>query len=99
VTSSWGGTRYMPMAFTEQGIAMLSSVLNSDKAIEVNIQIMRVFTKLRNMITGYSELKSKIEAIERKYDSQFQVVFKAIKELINKEKQVPKKRRIGFNPN
>src|SRR5687768_5455797 len=60
-TSSWGGTRYPPMAFTEQGIAMLSSVLNSPRAIAINIQIMRVFVKMRQMITSYKDLLEKIE--------------------------------------
>jgi len=85
-----------PYVFTEQGIAMLSTVLNSEKAIDVNIQIMRTFTKLRQLLSGNEVLRQKIESMERKYDSQFKIVFKAIKELLDKEKQVPKKRRIGF---
>ena len=93
-TSRWGGTRYPPMAFTEQGVAMLSSVLNSDRAIHVNIQIMRAFTQLRRMLSTYGELKEKIEAMESKYDQQFQVVFEAIKHLIDTE-SMPK-RKIGF---
>ena len=75
----------LPYAFTEQGIAMLSSVLNSERAINVNIQIMRTFTKLREMIESHKDLKKKIEDIEKKYDSQFQVVFEAIKKLIEPE--------------
>lgn len=94
VTSSWGGTRYAPMAFTEQGVAMLSSVLRSWRAIQVNIQIMRAFTRLRRMLTGYEELKHKIEAMEKKYDQNFQVVFEAIKQLIEIESRP--KRKIGF---
>jgi hypothetical protein len=85
VTSSWGGRRYLPYAFTEQGVAMLSSVLNSKRAISVNIQIMRVFTKLRRMAMDYVELKGKIEEIERKsekHDQQFKAVFEAIKALL-----------------
>jgi hypothetical protein len=93
-TSSWGGTRYAPMAFTEQGVAMLSSVLNSKRAIQVNIQIMRTFTQLRKMLSGYKELKAKIEAMEKKYDENFQIVFDAIKQLIETESKP--KRRIGF---
>lgn len=82
VTSSWGGTRYSPMAFTEQGVAMLSSVLNSDRAIKVNIQIMRAFTQLRQMLLTHKDLKNKIEAMEKKYDQQFQIIFEAIKQLL-----------------
>jgi hypothetical protein len=93
-TSSWGGTRYTPMAFTEQGVAMLSSVLNSDRAIEVNIAIMRAFVKLREMMTTHTDLKRKIESMEKKYDEQFQIVFEAIKQLLTEEDK-PKK-RIGY---
>ena len=93
-TSSWGGTRYMPMAFTEQGVAMLSSVLNSGRAIKVNIQIMRAFTQLRQMILSHDDVRRKIEAVEEKYDKQFRIVFEAIKELLRIESN-PKK-RIGF---
>ena len=81
-------------AFTEQGVAMLSSVLNSDRAIQVNILIMRAFTRLRQMLSTHDELKRKIEAMERKYDRQFQVVFEAIKQLIDTEDKP--KRKIGF---
>jgi phage regulator Rha-like protein len=96
-TSSWGGTRYVPMAFTEQGVAMLSSVLNSERAIQVNIQIMRAFTKLRKMISSHEDLRRKIEAMEKKYDEQFRIVFEAIKELLRTEAH-PKK-KIGFKDN
>ena len=75
VISSWGGLRYAPMAFTEQGVAMLSSVLHSNRAIQVNIQIMRVFIKLRQMSISQEELKQKIIAMEGKYDKQFQIIF------------------------
>ena len=94
VTSSYGGTRYNPMAFTEQGVAMLSSILKSERAIQVNIQIMRTFTSLRNMLAIHDDLRKKIEEMEAKYDHQFQVVFEAIKQLITAEEQ-PKK-EIGF---
>lgn len=90
------GLRYPPFAFTEQGIAMLSSVLRSKRAINVNIQIMRTFTKLRQMLISNAELKEKIESIEKKYDKQFQIVFQAIKELINKDVNIKPKQRIGF---
>ena len=81
VISSWGGPRYAPMAFTEQGVAMLSSVLRSNRAIQVNIQIMRVFIKLRQLYISHEDLKKKIIAMERKYDKQFQIVFEAIDQL------------------
>ena len=88
------GLRYKPMVFTEQGVAMLSSVLNSERAIQVNIQIMRTFTKLRNMLSTHDDLKRKIEAMEKKYDDQFRIVFEAITQLIE-EDQKPKK-KIGY---
>ncbi|MGB5619530.1 MAG: ORF6N domain-containing protein [Desulfobacterales bacterium] len=94
VTSSWGGLRYLPMAFTEQGVAMLSSVLNSDRAIQVNIQIMRTFTRLRNMLTTHKDLKRKIEAMEKKYDENFQIVFEAAKQLFDGEEKPI--RKIGY---
>jgi hypothetical protein len=84
-----------PCVFTEQGVAMLSSVLNSERAILVNIQIMRVFTQLRRMILTNIDLKRKIEEMERKYDKQFVVVFKVIKELLEPS-PAPKKPPIGF---
>jgi hypothetical protein len=88
------GLRYLPMVFTEQGVAMLSSVLRSKRAISVNIQIMRAFTRLRQMLSTHEELKRKIEAMEMKYDRQFKVVFDAITQLIDTESK-PKK-KIGF---
>ena len=81
-------------AFTESGVAMLSSVLNSDRAIQVNILIMRAFTRLHQMLLTHEELKRKIEQMERKYDSQFRAVFDAIKQLIEAEDKP--KTRIGF---
>ena len=94
VMSSWGGVRRAPMAFTEQGVAMLSSVLKSDRAIQVNIQIMRAFTQLRRMLSTNEDLKRKIEQMESKYDEQFRIVFEAIKQLIDTESEP--KRKIGF---
>ncbi len=89
--------KYFPYAFTEQGVAMLSSVLRSDTAIEVNIQIMRTFTKLREMLAGNKELREKIEEMEKKYDQQFQAVFIAIKQLISPDPPIDEpKRNIGF---
>jgi hypothetical protein len=88
------GLRKKPYAFTEHGILMLSSVLNSKKAIEVNIQIMRTFTKLRELMLVHKDLRIKIETMERKYDAQFRIVFNAIKRLIDPP-QKPKT-PIGF---
>jgi hypothetical protein len=94
VTSSWGGRRYPPYVFTEQGIAMLSSVLKSERAVKVNITIMRAFIQLRKMVANHSELFRKVEAMEKKYDTQFKVVFDVIKSLI--ETPPKEKRKIGF---
>jgi hypothetical protein len=94
VTSSWGGARYIPMAFTEQGVAMLSSVLKSDRAIEVNIQIMRVFTRLRQMVLDNKELRKELEELKQITDKRFQIVFETLDQLINIENK-PKK-KIGF---
>ncbi len=93
-TSSWGGGRYLPYAFTENGIAMLSGVLNSDRAIAVNIQIMRTFTKLRELLLTHKDLKQRLDELEKKYDLQFKVVFDAIRELMIPPE--PKKKKIGF---
>jgi len=86
--------KYLPYVFTEQGVAMLSSVLHSDRAIAVNIQIMRTFTKLREMLSTHKDLREKIEMMEKKYDSRFKMVFKAIAQLM-KEDTLPKV-KIGF---
>ncbi len=94
-TSSWGGRRYLPHAFTEEGVAMLSSVLNSERAIVVNIHIMRVFVRLRRTGLTYVGLKRKIDEIEKKYDSQFRVVFEALKKLLASPPIKPKP-QIGF---
>jgi len=94
VTSSWGGKRKPPFVFTEQGVAMLSSVLKSERAVQVNIQIMRTFTKLRELLATNEVLRKKIEAMERQYDQQFRVVFDVIKKLIAEDEK-PKK-QIGF---
>ncbi|MFH1456625.1 MAG: ORF6N domain-containing protein [Patescibacteria group bacterium] len=88
VTSNPGykmGLRYTPFVFTEQGVAMLSSVLKSDRAIFVNIQIMRTFTKLREIVLSHKELREKLEKMESKYDQNFKVVFDAIKRLLDKD--------------
>ena len=93
-TSSWGGIRYPPFAFTEQGVAMLSSVISSEQAIEVNIAIMRVFVQMRQMMSNHAELQRKIEQLEGKYDEQFAAVFQAIKQLMVKEREP--RRPIGY---
>ncbi len=90
-----GGSRYKPMAFTEQGVAMLSSVLRSKKAVEVNIQIIRTFVKLRQMIGSNKKLAEKVEAMERKYDRKFYAVFEVIKKLMTVEEEPV--REIGFD--
>lgn len=93
--SSWGGTRKLPRVFTEQGVAMLSSVLRSKRAVLVNIQIMRAFVQLRELIYTHEKLAKKIARMEKKYDSQFKVVFDVIKKLM--EPPSKKQRRIGFH--
>ncbi|NIR52074.1 ORF6N domain-containing protein, partial [candidate division KSB1 bacterium] len=92
--ASWGGRRTPPYAFTEQGVAMLSSVLNSERAVLVNIEIMRAFVRMRQMLASHKGLMQKILDMEKKYDEQFKIVFEAIRQLM-KEEEKPK-RRIGF---
>ena len=87
---------FLPFAFTEQGVAMLSSVLNSERAIQVNIEIMRAFTKIREIIGAHKDLRQKIDDMEKKYDRQFRVVFEAIKQLL--EPPIKPKEPIGFRP-
>lgn len=95
VISSWGGLRRAtPYAFTQEGVAMLSTVLNSPRAIHVNIEIMRAFVRLRQMIVSHAELARKLDGIEKKYDAQFRVVFDAIRQLM--APPTTKGRRIGF---
>ncbi|MBI5439254.1 MAG: ORF6N domain-containing protein [Nitrosomonadales bacterium] len=94
VISSWGGSRKAPHAFTEQGVAMLSSVLKSSHAVGVNIEIMRSFVKLRSMLESNKELAQKLAKLEQKYDAQFKAVFEAIRELMSPPPT--RKRRIGF---
>jgi len=89
-----GGRRYAPYVFTEQGVAMLSTVLNSERAIQVNIEIMRAFVRLRQLLASNDRLARKLEALEKKYDAQFKVVFDAIRQLMTPPE--PKKRKIGF---
>jgi hypothetical protein len=89
------GLRRRPLVFTEQGVAMLSSVLGSDRAIDVNIAIMRAFVRLREMMATHKDLAKKIEELEKKYDAQFRAVFDAIRNLLQPA-PVPPRRRIGF---
>jgi len=91
---SWGGRRYRPYAFTEQGVAMLSSVLRSPRAVMVNIEIMRAFVRLRRMLESHADLAKKLDELEKKYDSQFKVVFQAIRELM--APPTASRKRIGF---
>ncbi|MCA1614317.1 MAG: ORF6N domain-containing protein [Acidobacteria bacterium] len=93
--TSRGGRRYAPYAFTEQGVAMLSSVLNSGRAIDVNIAIMRAFVRLREMLATHKDLARKLEEMEKKYDAQFKVVFQAIRQMMEPPAPPPR-RRIGF---
>ena len=91
---SWGGRRTAPYAFTEHGVTMLSSVLQSDRAVQVNIEVVRTFVRLRRILASHEDLARKMVALEKKYDAQFRVVFDAIRELM--APSVPSKRRIGF---
>lgn len=101
-SSNWGGTRYLPMAFTEQGVAMLSSVLNSSTAIKVNIQIIRVFTKIREMLTDTLSMKLEIEEIKKKlsnHTKNIELVFNYLDELIDKKENIEPRKKIGFKSN
>jgi len=89
-----GHRKYRPYAFTEQGVAMISGVLNSDRAIAVNIEIMRTFVKMRRMLISHEKLAQKVAQMEKHYDGNFKVIFTAIKQLI--EPDAPKRRPIGF---
>jgi hypothetical protein len=97
--ASWGGTRLAPNAFTEQGVAMLSGVLSSDRAIDVNIQIMRIFTQIRRMYIDNTELRLDIEKIKNKLDNQdknMEIVFRYLDELIDKKQEPQERKRIGY---
>jgi phage regulator Rha-like protein len=90
-----GGRRYVPYVFTEQGVAMLSSVLRSSRAVQVNVAIMRTFVRLREMLATHEELRRKIDAMEKRYDARFQAVFETIRQML--ETPVPAKKPIGFH--
>ena len=103
-TSSWGGTRHMPMAFTEQGVSMLSSVLNSQTAIEVNIRIIRVFSRMRELLLTHKDILLKLEQVEKKlvrqgskmkkYEEEIQIIFGALKQLLSPPSNP--RQKIGF---
>ncbi|HEY0668172.1 MAG TPA: ORF6N domain-containing protein [Sphingobacteriaceae bacterium] len=100
-TSSWGGRRTLPYAFTEHGVLMLSSVLNSPQAVQVNIQIVRIFTRLREVISEHHELKLEIETIKKKlssHDKNIEVVFSYLDELVENKEKPKTRKRIGYMP-
>jgi ORF6N domain len=90
-----GGRRFAPYAFTEQGVAMLSSVLRSARAVQVNVAIMRTFVRLREMLATHEELRRKIDVMEKRYDARFQAVFETIRQML--ETPIPAKKPIGFH--
>ncbi len=96
-SDEWGGSRYLPYAFTEQGVAMLSSILKSERAIEVNIEIMRAFVRMKRILTEHKDLAAKLAGLEKKYDAQFRVVFDAIRKLMEPMPAPTKRRRIGLH--
>lgn len=95
-TSSWGGSRYEPFAFTQEGIAMLSGILRSEIAIQVNISIMRAFVAMRQMIVGYEELLKRIEELEESTDAQFSELYKALTQLLSQQVNDTGRRPIGY---
>ena len=95
VTSSWGGARKPPYAFTEQGVAMLSTVLRSPRAIAVNIEIMRAFVRMRRMVIEHADLAARLDRLEEEYDAKFKVIFDAIRQLMLPPAGAPRE-RIGF---
>ncbi len=101
-TSSWGGYRNLPNAFTEQGVAMLSSVLRSDRAIKVNIEIMRAFIKMRDVLAGHKELARKVDEHEHRLNDQDEVIISIVEEMRKQRTALPPakpKRKIGFGKN
>ncbi len=97
LAKNYGGRRYLPYVFTQEGVAMLSGVLRSERAVQVNIIIMRAFVRLRELLSSHKELATKLEALEQKYDKKFSVVFEAIK-LLMTEPVASDKSEIGFKP-
>ena len=96
LTRGYGGRRYQTYAFTEQGVAMLSSVLRSDTAVRVNIEIMRAFVRMRNILAAHADLARKLDALEQKYDAQFRTVFDAICQLMAPPPEPKRRGKIGF---
>ena len=94
ISSLWGGRRFPPYAFSEQGVAMLSSVLNSPRAIRVNIEIMRAFVRLRRVLASHADLARRLRELERRSEARFEIVFKVLKEFMNPPRK--KRRKIGF---
>jgi|SRR6478736_4382526 len=97
VTSSWGGSRKAPYAFTEQGVAMLSSVLRSARAVRVNVAIMRAFVRVRAIVDQHAELARRIDALEKRYDGNFEALYNALKRLMAMPAEEPPRPRIGFH--
>lgn len=97
ISSSHGGRRTPPYAFTEQGVAMLSSVLRSDRAVSVNIEIMRAFVRLRSMLASHADLARKVESLEQKYDGQFAQIFQAMYDLMGLYDKEKSKKPIGYH--
>ena len=95
ISKGRGGSRHRPDAFTEQGVAMLSSVLRSDRAVAVNVEIMRAFVRMRQVLASHADLARKLDALERKYDTQFKAVFDAIRELMTPPSVAPRG-KFGF---
>ncbi|HTD66745.1 MAG TPA: ORF6N domain-containing protein [Candidatus Limnocylindria bacterium] len=95
VTSSWGGVRKLPYAFTEHGALMLANVLNSERAAQTSVMVVRAFVRLRQLLSSNAELARKLEAMEKKYDAQFKVVFDAIRQLMSPAET--KRKEIGFH--
>ncbi|HWA41268.1 MAG TPA: ORF6N domain-containing protein [Gemmatimonadales bacterium] len=96
VISSWGGARSRPSAFTEQGVAMLSSVLRSPRAVKVNVAIMRAFVRVRTLLDQHAELSRRLDDLERRYDGNFEALYRAIKRLMAEPAEPPRP-RIGFH--
>jgi len=96
VTSSWGGVRKLPYAFTEHGVTMLASVLRSDKAIEINIQIVRAFIALRQYALGYAELNQKLESFMIETNMQFNDIYRALTEMVSQKEPGKQRKSIGF---
>lgn len=95
-TSSYGGRRYQPYVFTEQGVAMLSAVLKSKRAVDVSIQIVRVFVKLRELLLTHKELREKVKKMEQKYDKDFKIIFKVLARFMATDPKNKEKGMIGF---